>query len=441
MGKIAFVRVAHKDYQNDISREKGSEALEKLKSNDINVFYNEDPLVDPEEARKFGYEVCSENVDGVLVFFDTWAEPTVPMALVQETKHLPIAVWGFPMFSYRGAMESTGSFVALAVFSGSLKRLGIKHKYIYGLPDDQDIIRDVKYFAKVTHTIRSLRATRLGLVGYAAMSIYSGTFDHLMLRGIIGPEVLQIDTYTLINIAESASKEQYSKFLENVKSYAKISKDLKSEYLEKEGKLYFAIKELIKRYNLNSINVKCQYELSQEYKCIPCPALSLIAEEGVVAGCEGDVMTTVSQVILNYLTGQKVAYGDILNIQNREVIFSPCGFAPYSLAQDKNKVELRDIGHPGFSGPIVSLVFKKGKVTYMRLNEAKDGYVMNIGTGEGMDSELRQGRFPALKFKINGDEKNFIESLHCQHYALCYGDHTKELIDLCKFLNISYFLI
>ena len=441
MGKIAFIRVAHKDYQSDMSREKGREALNSLKDNNIDVFCNEEPLVDPVDARNFGYKVCSENVDGVLVFFDTWAEPQVAMSLVQEIKHLPIAVWGFPMFSYRGAMESTGSFVALAVFSGSLKRLGIKHKYIYGLPDNPGILNDVKDFSVVANTIRSLRATRIGLIGYAAMSIYSGTFDHLMLRGIIGPEVLQLDNYTLINIAENANEKQYSEFLKNVKKYTKISKDLKSEYLLKEGKLYFAIKELLKRYNLDSINVKCQYELSQDYKCIPCPALSLIAEEGPVTSCEGDVMTTTSQVILNYLTGQKIAYGDILNVENKEAIFSACGFAPYSLAQDPEKVELNDIGHPGFSGPVVSLVFKKGKITFMRLNEGKNGYVMNIGTGEGLDSELRQGRFPALKFKIDGDEKRFLESLHCQHYAICYGDHTSELIDLCKFLGIDYFLI
>lgn len=441
MGKIAFIRVAHKDYQDDISREKGKQAINSLKANNIDFFTNDEPLVEPVEAREFGYKICSENVDGVLIYFDTWAEPAVAMSLVQEVKHLPLAIWGFPMFDYKGRMESTGSFVALSVFSGSLKRLEIHHKYIHGLPDDKKILDEIRSFSNVADTIRSLRATRIGLVGYAAMSMYSGTFDHLMLKGIIGPEVLQIDSYTLIKIADSTNKTQYDEFVRKVKKYARISDKVKPIHLEKEGRLYYAIKELVKEFDLDSINIKCQYELSQDYKCIPCPALSLIAEEGIVSGCEGDILTTTSQVILNYLTGQTITYGDILSVSNGEALFSACGFAPYSTALEPDKVMLNDIGHPGFNGPVVSLVMKKGKVTYMRLNEKKGGYIMSLGTAEGLDTELRQGRFPALKFKFNGSEKKFLEALHSQHYALCYGDHTRELIDLCDFLGLEYFLV
>ncbi|MCD4668956.1 MAG: hypothetical protein K8S14_00775 [Actinomycetia bacterium] len=441
MGKIAFIRIAHKDYQEDMSREKGNEALENIKKKGIDNFSNNEPLVDPVEAREFANKVLSKNVDGILLYFDTWAEPSVAMALVLELKHLPLAIWGFPMFEYQGKMESTGSFVAITVFSGSLKRLGISHSYIHGLPDDENSLNEVIKFVKVAETIKSLRATRIGLVGYAAMSMYPGTFDHLMLRGIIGPEVLQIDSYSLINLAESANKEQYRQFEANVKKCARIGKDVKPEHMEKEGRLYYGIKELARKYDLDAINVKCQYELSQDWGCIPCPALSLTADEGLVSGCEGDVLTTSSQVILNYLSGQSITYGDILNVQNGEALFSACGFAPYSTALDPSKVELRDIGHSGFNGPVVSLVMKKEKVTYMRLNEKDCGYIMGMGTGEGLDTELRQGRFPALKFKINGSQENFLKSLHSQHYALCYGDYTEHLKELCKFLNIDYFMV
>ena len=441
MGKIALVRIAHKDYQSDISLAKGKEAVGVMMENDIEIFTNEKPLVEPVEAREFGYEICAQNVDGVIVFFDTWAEPSVAMAFVQEIKHLPLAVWGFPMFEYGGIKESTGSFVAIAVFCGSLRRLGIKHKMINGLPQDKAVQKEIDSFYKVSSTIKKLRATRIGLVGYAAMSIYSGTFDHLLMKGIIGPEVLQIDSYNLLDIAEKADSNQYGEFTRKVKSVAKISSDVKDIYMEKEGRIYHAAKELIKKYNLNSINIKCQYELSQDYKCIACPALSLIADEGIVAACEGDMLTTASQVILNYLTGQAISYGDILDVQNGEALFSACGFAPYSTALDPDKVELRDIGHAGFNGPVVSLVMKKGTVTYMRLNETRGGYIMGMGTGEGLDTELRQGRFPALKFKINGNQGNFIKSLHSQHYALCYGDVTDKLLDLCSFLGIDYYIV
>jgi len=441
MGKIAFVRMSHRDYISDVSISKGNEAADTLKKTNIDIICNSEPIVDPVEARDYGYKICSENVDAVIIFFETWVEPSVVMAFLLEVKHLPVALWGIPMFEHNGKLESTGSFVGLTAFSGSLKRLRIKHEYIYGLPGEDKTLIDIRNFLNASSTIKRLRATRLGLVGYSAMSIYPGTFDHLLLRGIIGPEVIQLDTYSLINIADKAEKSQYIEFLEKVKKKAKISNDLTDEILEKEGRLYFAINQLVKKHNLDSINIKCQYELSQEYGCIPCPALSLIAEEGIVAGCEGDILTTVSQVILKYLSNQTITYGDILDVKNGEALFSSCGFAPYSLAQDSEKVEIRDINTPGFSGPISSMILKKGKITYMRVNEDQDGFVMNFGTGEGLDTELRQGRFPALKFKINGNEKDFIKSLYCQHYAICYGDYIAELTGLCNFMNIKFNLI
>lgn len=441
MRKIAFVRVSHRDYLSDIPKKIIEGALKIARDANIDILLSQGPLVDPIEARNFGYKICSENVNGIIIFFDSWSEPSVAMALVQEIKYLPIALWGFPMFEYKGSLESTGSFVGFTVFAAALKRLDIKYKYIYGLPEEKKIVKDVLGFINTAVALKSLRTTRMGIVGYSAMSIYSGTFDHLLLRGLIGPEVVQIDTYSLIRIADGANKNQYGQFLNNVKKYAKIAEDIKNDCLEKEGRIYFAIKELIKLYNLDSINIKCQYEFSQEYKCIPCPALSLIAEEGIVTGCEGDVLTTISQVILHHISGQIITYGDVLNVQEGEVIFSACGFAPYSLAQDPDKVKLCDIGYTGFSGPIVSLVLKKGKVTFMRLGEKKGGFIMSIGTGEGKDSELRQGKFPALRFKINGTQDKFLNLLSAQHFALCYGDYTNELVDLCNFLNIEYFLL
>ena len=441
MNKIAFIKVSHKDYCNDLSKDISSKAINCLKNLQREIYSNQETISDPEKGRKFSCKVCGQNVDCVIIFFETWSEPSVVMSIVQELKHIPIALWGFPMFEHKGKLEQTGSFVGLTVFSAALKRLDINHHYIYGEPGEKDIEKEINKFLNLSHTLKMLRQTRLGLIGYSAMSIYSGTFDHLLLRGLIGPEIVQIDTYSLIKIAKEATKEEYGDLIQKIKRYSKISDDIKNEHMEKIGRLYFAINKLIEIHNLNSINIKCQYELSQEYGCIPCVALSLIAEEGVVAGCEGDTLTTVSQAILHYLTGQVITYGDILDLKNKRAIFSSCGFAPYSLAEDKEKVIIRDINTPGFEGPISSLVLKKGLVTYMRLSEEKGNFVMSFGTAEGIDSELRQGRFPALWFKIKGSEENFIKSMHAQHFALCYGDITKVLTELCQWLKISYFLV
>jgi len=64
---------------------------------------------------------------------------------------------------------------------------------------------------------------------------------------------------------------------------------------------------------LDSINVKCQYEFSKEYGMVMCVSLSMLAEHGIISSCEGDMLNTVSMIILNYLSKNIVTYGDVIH--------------------------------------------------------------------------------------------------------------------------------
>ena len=98
---------------------------------------------------------------------------------------------------------------------------------------------------------------------------------------------------------------------------------------------------------------------------------------------------------------------------------------------------MKDIGYPGFNGPICSFTLKRGKITLARLNEEVGDYTLLFTTGEGIETKLRQERFPALRIKLDTDIQRFLHNLESQHLAMCYGDWTQELLDLCYFLDIK----
>ena len=77
------------------------------------------------------------------------------------------------------------------------------------------------------------------------------------------------------------------------------------------------------------------------------------------------------------------------------MLLSSCGFAPMSLAHEPDGATVRELGHPGFDGIICSCTLKRGKVTFARLVEGRGDYRLVYGTGVGVETELRQGRFPA----------------------------------------------
>jgi L-fucose isomerase-like protein len=139
--------------------------------------------------------------------------------------------------------------------------------------------------------------------------------------------------------------------------------------------------------------------------------------------------------ILQILAGQTSTYGDVLDILDGKLYLSSCGFAPFSLCHADHKVRIRDIGHAGFTGPLVSMPLKEGKITMARLVETIGGYELHMTRADAIKSDLRQGRFPAVFAKIDGDLEEFKNRLMANHYAFVYSDIRVELLELAKLLN------
>ena len=439
MPRIGLLVVGHPDYPNQVGLRMAETAMKALKAQGAEFIYGGQVVLRPWEAAAQARQFAAGSVDGVIVFFATWIEAPTAIAAIREVEHLPIAIWGFPMYG-PGRSESTGSFVAYAVVKATLERMGQSFVGLAGAVDDEAVLQRAHAFCLAAATKQRLKRARLGLIGYASMGMYSGTFDHALLRSTMGPEVDQVDTYTLVRRAESYTPQAYQGVVAALHQKARITDGVREQQLEKAARLYLALRDLAQERHWEAANVKCQYELSQEYGMTACIPLSLLADEGLVAGCEGDVLTTVTQLVFHYLTGKPIYYGDLLDLYQGSALFSSCGMAPFSLA-DEEGVEIQDIGFPGFCGVVSSLALCPGDVTYAQLAEKAEGYILNYGTGLGVKTGLRQGRFPALSVQLAGDPERLLASLSGQHFAIAYGDLSRFLEMLVLLLQTSAFKV
>ncbi len=433
--RIGFIHIGHPDYPNDVGLQFAGAAADALRTQGILAITDDQAYTDPISAARRGQEMLGERLDGVIVWLNTWIEASTAVAAIREFEHLPFAVWSFGMYEGEGRRESTGSFVAGCVMKGTLERMRYPFKLLQGLVDDPGVMGDAAAFARAANAYQRLKRTRLGLIGYASMSMYPGTFDHVLLRRCIGPEVVHFDTYSLVRLAEGIGYNETKAFAEELARGAEV--DVESERLTKAARLYGALTKLADRHALNALNVKCQYELSQDWGMTPCVALSKLADQGTVCACEGDVMLSATMCALAYLTGETVTYGDILDLQGDTMLLSACGFAPMSLAHEGEPVRICELGHPGFDGIICSFTLERGPVTFARLVEGRGDYRLVYGTGMGVDTDLRQGRFPALNVKLDGDPQSLLDNIASQHWALCYGDLSAEIEDLCRVLGVT----
>jgi len=418
--RIGFIIIGHADYQNDIGLHFATRAVEQLRGRGIDVVLDTTPHTAAIDAGEAARELIKRDCDGVIAFLGTWIECSTALAAIREFEHLPFAIWGFNMFEWEGKRDSTGSFVAVCVLKGALDRMEYRHKTLIGLPEDAVTIEAADAFCRAAHAVQALKRTRLGLVGYAAMAMYPGTFDHVLLRRRIGPEVVHFDSYSVINSAEQIDPARTHAAMAELAGGADIRAT--DERLAKSVNVGLALEDLCREHGLDALNVKCQYEFSQEYGMTACVPISMTADRGIVSACEGDCIITATMAMLHHLTDQVVAYGDILDLQGNQMLLSSCGFAP----------------NTGFDGLICSCTLQRGRVTFARLVEGSHGdYRLNYGTGTGVDTELRQGRFPALEVRLDGSPERLIQTMASQHFALCYGDITQSLEDLCRWLDIE----
>lgn len=436
MGKIGFATVSHPDYMTDGMVEKiEKSAISTLANAGIDLCCAEKIICSSKDAQLAGKQLLKDEIDGLILFLGSWIECPVAMSLIREVENIPLMLWGFPMMNVDGMQMSTGSYVTYTMFKGVLDRIRYPFKGVLGSLDDSTTIHEICSFCTAATAYQKLKRSKIGLVGYTSMSIYTGTFDHVLMRAIIGPEVEQIDSYSLISIAEKTSNDLLPEIQAKLKSKTSIDKRVTQADLDKISRLYNAVLTLKQERELDAINVKCQYEFSKEYGMVMCVPLSLAAEDNIVTSCEGDMMNTVSMMILHELSGQVVTYGDAMNHSGNTLKLSACGFLPFCMGEPATQC-VQPFGAPGFTGIQTSFVMRPERVTVMRLIEDIGDYHILYLTGTGKKTEKRGGCFPALDIELDGDIQELIKQYSGQHYAICYGDVSKEIEDLARILKI-----
>jgi L-fucose isomerase-like protein len=384
--------------------------------------------------------------DFLVALLLSWVEaPLLVATLEDRLTNTPIVLWSHTTFEENGERLTLGPLPAAGVVRQTLEEMGAHFKFIYGQPDSPEIFKQARPFALAAHARDAIRGAKIGLFGYISMGMYTGTFDHTKLRREIGPEIVQLDQYTIVKRDEEIPQEIVSQLVAKYKEKWLLAEGVTDEALAATMRQYAAIQELIKEHRFEALTVKCQYELSRLFGLAPCVALSLLGDELPVS-CEGDVPLIVTQLMMHYLTGGGVtSYGDLHDIYpGNEVLFGACGFAPMSHAAGQPQIGKHTALYEGL---LNTSPYQEGIVTLARLANdgdgyqvARSGYRMHITAGQAKPPppfrEVECPPYPFIRVALDGNVDSFIQNLMSQHYAIVYGDVREPLLELCSMLGI-----
>ncbi len=216
-----------------------------------------------------------------------------------------------PYFLLAG--ENFNSLPAALEVLTFLRSRGLKAEVLHG--STASLARRLGRMAKASQALQELSGWRLGIVGAPSDWLIGSNMERERIYNDWGIEMVDVDLEELERIIEEGDIPE-----------AKINLEGFSRE-EREGALeiFGALRQLIKRYRLQGLTLRC-FDLLASRNNTGCLGLSFLNDQGLLGGCEGDVPALISMAILRVLTGQPSFMANLarLDPENNEVVLAHC---------------------------------------------------------------------------------------------------------------------
>ncbi|MBN1341700.1 MAG: hypothetical protein JXQ73_03420 [Phycisphaerae bacterium] len=398
------------------------DASASLRSAGMDVVEAPALIEDESSAEAVGRHFYEQRVPAVVLVAATWSADPLVLDLL-EACDVPIVTWALPAMN-------TGSMCGCQQFCYVLKELGKPYRFVFGETSDADAVREIRQFVAATALAAELRTTRMGLVGYRIPGMTEVTFDELELKALLGPRTVH---YGLDAVAKAISEvprdQAEAAWQQRLEGRCKVSVSQEDVIQSMQG--YLALKRLIEADGLSGVAVECYPDFMGRF----CVAASVLADEGIVIGCEADMNSTVAMLILTRLTGQPVHNTDPLGVDMDagSIVYSHCGSGSLRLAQSPDQVELANVRLMN-QGACVLFPGKPGPVTLVNLVGRRGTYRMGVAYGQAVPTDMVFAGNPT-KVVLEGGARHHLDVAAREglghHWMIGYGDVRAELAEFC----------
>lgn len=387
----------------------------------------------PEDTRRVLTRLSGQVLDALIVCVGTWSEdhhilqllgelrcfavlhafPSVDSGSLCATHQMASVLTDVHVTSYAGICAEAGSDEALAAIRAALEK---------ATPPAGNLSRP---------------QMTIGSVGGRVQGMTEIAFDEFALLEKCGAVVIPISEAELTELVRAADPAAVQAVCDDLarRPYRQLSSD---EALRESAAYYLAMKQLVQKYDLQGLAVRCYTGLMGKV----CLGYSLLSEEGIVCSCEGDVTNTVMMRLLADLTGGCVNHTDFLypDEKTNSALFSHCGSCGFSMAKAPEDVELAPVRLME-TGVCCRFLPKTGTVTAADLVGHGDRLRMSVMVGTAIDCGMD---FPGTPMRVQFKKPVWALSQEIlkkgcgHHWMIGYGDVSAQLEDYCRAHGILF---
>lgn len=205
----------------------------------------------------------------------------------------------------------------------------------------------------------------------------------------------------------------------------------------KSARLYLAVKKIVADEKADAVSIDC---LSLFYAgaidAYPCLTFFQLNNDGATGVCEGDVHSTLAQLLFRYLTGQPAYVSDpVVDEAAGQIIYAHCVATNRPLGPDGPCCPyiIRSHAEDRRGASVQSLLPLGQTVTTIALSAANKA--MGLHTARTV-ANVDDDKACRTKLAAEVDTDKLLEKYHAElfgwHQVTCYGDHRRAMKQLAR---------
>jgi len=441
--KIGFIPLARPTFDIDLANHETMIAREQLLEAGFELIGPKELVTDLAKAQSIAFALEIEDLDQLLIFQSTFADSTMVTALAEKIS-APIFLWAVPE-DRSGDRLRLNSLCGINLAAHALTRRAINYDYEYARPGDKEVLCKVYASATAGNIRRRLKAARLGVVGEHPPGMDSCHLDAPLLEEKLGVQIIKIPLDKVFSEARVANLNTLKQIHTALLKQLPNLNELEQGPLFGTLSVYTALGQIVREQNLDGLAVRCWPEFFTELGCAACGAMSMLSDgycsnKPIPCCCEADINGTITQLILQWLSGTPAFGSDLVSMDFKEdnAVFWHCGLAPYSMA-DPNSTP-RGGNHSNRQVPLVmEFPLKPGEITLARISQATGDLRLALGQANMLPgSPSFSGTSGILRFQRPARDvfHTILGKGLEHHFSMVYGNHVPELEALARVLDL-----
>ncbi len=304
-----------------------------------------------------------------------------------------------------------------------IKEVGGESEVLHG---NIDFIKGrIESLFRYKNILEKIKESTIGVIGFPSSWLIASNVDYIEAKAKWGINYKNIE---ISNLYEAISKVSYEEAKDIAMSFIKNSSgciEAKEKDIFEAAKVYIAIRKLFLENKLDACTLKC-FDLIEKIKVTGCMALSLLNNEGLISGCEGDCQAIFSMYLVRLLTGETpfMVNPSFIDTESNQGIFAHCTLATSMVSEYTIRSHFESRLSVGIQGKLdkgVITVFKCGGSDLSQYFVSKGTIIDNLDSPNRCRTQA--------KIQLDGYADYFLNNPIANHHIIIKGEHADLIKD------------